>query len=130
VSPTPTTQAVLLQLPSRSFLWTLPSRTGGSHLVNECPTTQGIGESISYNLNAAPWSTVPTDPEVYVYDASANYASVKATVMPAGTPSVSGSVITLPPLTNLSDGRLYRVAMIWDSWQQTWWAYCDIRGER
>lgn len=70
---------------------------------------QGVDESIAYTLDVSAIGDDPTGVAVDVFDASALATSVKATVMPSGSPSVSDNVITLPALTGLAEGKRYRV---------------------
>jgi hypothetical protein len=70
---------------------------------------QGVGESIAYQLDMTNWTTAPTGPTPKVYDESNASADVTTTVMPAGSASVSGATITLPLMTALTLGHVYRV---------------------
>lgn len=70
---------------------------------------QGVDESISWQCDVGEWTTTPTGPTVKVYDESNGKADVTATVMPAGSASVSSDIIICPPLTALTEGHVYRV---------------------
>ena len=69
---------------------------------------QGADEIITYTLDVAAIGATPSSPVVVVKDVFGE-TTVTATVMPTGSPSVAGSVITLPPLKLLTAGREYRV---------------------
>lgn len=71
---------------------------------------QGVDESIAYTLDVGTIAagSSPSSVAVVVKDIT-NAATVTSTVMPTGSPSVSGDVITLPALTLLTAGILYRV---------------------
>jgi hypothetical protein len=72
---------------------------------------QGSDESIVYTLTTTPWGASPGTLVAKVYSISTAGAKtdVTLTVMPAGSPSAVGDVISLPPLTALTAGTLYRV---------------------
>jgi hypothetical protein len=70
---------------------------------------QGKDESIQYTVTVNPAPQVGSTPMVYVFDEAAPDTDVKATVMPAGSLSFAGSVITLPNLTALTLHHSYRV---------------------
>lgn len=67
---------------------------------------QGEDEEIAYTLDVTAWGASPTSPGVKVKDGATD---VTATVMPAGSPTVVGNVITLPRLKLLEKDKLYRV---------------------
>lgn len=69
---------------------------------------QGVDESIAYTLDVTAVGSSPSSVSVVVKDIT-NDETVTATVMPTGSASVSGNVITLPALKLLTDGVLYRV---------------------
>lgn len=69
---------------------------------------QGEDESIAYTLDVTAVGSSPTSVAVVVKDIT-NDETVTATVMPTGSASVSGNVITLPALKLLTAGVLYRV---------------------
>ena len=70
---------------------------------------QGSDETITWTIDVSNVGSSPTNPSVDVFAESDLSASVKSTVMPSGSPSVSGDTITLPPLTSLTAGVVYRV---------------------
>ena len=70
---------------------------------------QGVDETIIYTVDVSNVGSSPTSVSVDVFLMSNLTTSVKATVMPAGSPSVVGNVITLPPLKLLTANNTYRV---------------------
>ena len=62
---------------------------------------QGEDESISYEITSTPWGNTPTISTVVVKKVS-DGSDVSGTVMPAGSNTVSGDVMTLKPLTALT----------------------------
>lgn len=69
---------------------------------------QGVDESIAYTLDVTAVGSSPSSVSVVVKDVT-NSETVTATVMPTGSASVSGNVITLPALKLLTADVLYRV---------------------
>jgi hypothetical protein len=76
--------------------------------VEEGRQVQGEEEEITWSVNTAANGT-PTSPTAKTYDVTTNYTDVTSTVMPVGTASVTGTVITLPELKLLTQGHLYMV---------------------
>lgn len=76
--------------------------------VQEGKQYQGVDESIAYTLDVSAVGSSPSAVAVVVKDMT-NGAVVTTTVMPTGSASVSGNVITLPALKFLTAGVLYRV---------------------
>lgn len=74
--------------------------------VSEGVQEQGADESIRYTLSVSPAPSSIISVKVYELPA---YTDVTATVMPSGTASYVGSVITLPLLTALTTDRAYRI---------------------
>lgn len=70
---------------------------------------QGVDEEIVYTITTTQIGSDPTSPSVAVYDATDDHEDVTATVMPTGSPSVAGDVITLPTLKDLTIDHEYRV---------------------
>ena len=70
---------------------------------------QGKDEVITYVLDISSRTASPATPVVTKVIDLETGSDVKATVMPTGTPTVSGNNITLPALKLLTVGRTYRV---------------------
>ena len=71
---------------------------------------QGSAESIIRTLDVSKIGSSPTSPSVVVIDLGSN-TDVTSTVIPSGSLAVNGNVITMKPLTSLTPGRRYRVAL-------------------
>lgn len=70
---------------------------------------QGVDEEIVYTLDVLAISDTQPHSVYVVVKNITNGTSATADVMPVNAPTVSGSVITLSPLTTLALGTLYRV---------------------
>lgn len=82
--------------------------------IAEGEQEQGSHEEITYTLTTTRWGSSPTSPEVKVYsvdeDANPNtLTEVTNTIMPSGSPSILGDVISLPKALGMTAGTLYRV---------------------
>lgn len=78
--------------------------------ISEGLQYQGSDEEVAYNLTTTKWGSSPTSPTVKVYSVvGTTYTDVTATVMPSGSATVTGDVITLPVLKLLTADTLYRV---------------------
>lgn len=82
--------------------------SSNSREVLEGVQYQGEDESIAYTVDVSAIGSSPSAVTVVVKDVT-NSAVVTSTVMPTGSASVSGDVITLPALKLLTAGVLYRV---------------------
>ncbi|MBN1814704.1 MAG: hypothetical protein JXA14_22885 [Anaerolineae bacterium] len=76
-------------------------------VVVEGPLYQGEDEGIYYSITTTPWGSSPTNVSVVVKDVHQSYEDVTDEVMPSGSPSVDGDVITLPKLRNLERNHWY-----------------------
>lgn len=76
-----------------------------SREIKESPIWQGVDEQIAYTLTTTPWGSTPTSPTVVIKDSTG--ADVSGTVMPSGSPSVAGDVITTPIVKSLTAGARY-----------------------
>lgn len=76
--------------------------------VVEGTQEQGVDESIAYTLDTTAAGGTPSSVSVAVKLWPAG-TDVKSTVMPSGSPSVNGNVITLPALGSLTAENTYRV---------------------
>ena len=76
--------------------------------VAEGKQYQGEDESIAYTIDVSAIGSAPSSVSAVVKDVT-NGTVVTATVMPTNVPTVSGNVITLSPLKQLTPSVLYRV---------------------
>lgn len=99
--------------------------------VQQGKQPQGADESIIYTLTTTPWGSSPGSISVKVYSISSNgtRTDVTATVMPAGSASAVGDVISLPALTGLTPNTLYRVEVKFTCSGNVFEAYAYIQGE-
>lgn len=88
---------------------------------------QGIDEQIVYDLTV--WGT-PSSVSVVVKDVTADFEDVTATVMPTGSPSVAGMVITFPALKSLTMEHLYRIECKFTISGNVFERYGEILAER
>ena len=75
--------------------------------VAEGLQTQSTSEEIVWAIDTTSRGT-PTVPSVDAVNNSAG-TNVKSTVMPAGSPTVSGNIISLPTLKLLTAGQRYEI---------------------
>ena len=98
--------------------------------VQESPIVQGEDEIITYDLTTTPWGSSPTNVTVKVYDITDGAETdVTTTIIPTGEASVSGDVITLPPLRAMTVGHRYRAEIKFTAGGNTLEAYCIIEAE-
>ena len=81
---------------------------------------QSSNESHPYQITTTPWASSPTVGTVTVYDLTTGDTDVTSTVMPAGSHTDSGDVITLKPFTALTAGHKYRIEVQFASASSTW----------
>lgn len=94
--------------------------------VTEGVQVQGVNEEIAYQLTTTPWGGSPSSISVAVFSGLAHLNDVTTLVMPAGTASATGDVITLPVLKDLSRGELYRVRVTFTSGGSIRSAWFDV----
>ena len=89
---------------------------------------QGVDESIAYTLDVSAVGSSPSSVSVVVKDVT-NGTVVTSTVMPTGSASVSGNVITLPALKLLTAGVLYRVEVKYTISNNVLESYFYVQGQ-
>ena len=99
-------------------------------IVIEGEQWQGEDEQIAYSITTTPWGSSPSNVAVVVKDESAAFADVTSTVMPAGSASVNGDVITLPILKSLTRGHRYRVEVKFTVSGNVMEAILPVNGQR
>lgn len=90
---------------------------------------QGVDEEIPYTLDVSKVGSNPTAVTVDVFREADLDTTVKNVVMPAGTPSVDGNVITLPVLKNLAADVRYRVEVKYTLSGAVFETYFIVKGE-
>ena len=94
--------------------------------VAEGVQVQGANEQIAYRLTTTPWGGAPMSVGAQVFAGLAHVTDVKSLVMPGETYTVSGDVITLPVLKDLSRGEIYRVVVTFTSGGSVRSAWFDV----
>jgi len=69
---------------------------------------QSADEEIPYQIDVSGWGSNPTSPSVKAYIVDSG-SDVTSTVYPTNSPTVSGDVITLSVLKDLTAGVTYRI---------------------
>jgi len=91
---------------------------------------QSSDETRAYTITTTNLVASPTTTTAVVYDETANDENVSSTVMPSGSHSESGDVITLKPLTALTKGHDYRVEVKFVVGSNTFERYFRVRCNR
>jgi len=93
---------------------------------------QGADETVVYTLTTTNWGSSPTSTsaKIFTQNADETFTDVTSTNMPTGSTSVSGDVITLPAVTALVAGTVYRVEVKFTISGNVFEAYAIIQGER
>jgi hypothetical protein len=94
-----------------------------SLFLEESPIYQGAGATVPYSVTF-PFATTVAAGTIAVYK---NGADVTSTVMPSGSHSASGNVLTLKPLTALTGGETYliSIAATVDGVADQW--FCEVK---
>ena len=90
---------------------------------------QGVDEEIVYTVTTTPWGSSPTSLSVVVKSVIAGFVDVTSTVMPSGSPSVVGDIVTLPTLKSLTENVLYRLELKFTSGGSIFEAFAFVKGE-
>lgn len=90
---------------------------------------QGADEQIAYTLTTTPWGSSPSGVAVKAFDVTDGAKTdVTATVL-SGAASVSGDVITLPRLVDLTARHVYRLEVQFTSGGNVFEAYAVVEAE-
>ena len=76
--------------------------------VSEGKQYQSSNERVPYKITTTNWVSSPTSPSVKAYEVGTG-TDVTSTVYPINNPTVSGDVITLSLLKNLTKGAEYKI---------------------
>lgn len=76
--------------------------------IAEGTLIQGSDESIIYTITVTNWGTTPDTITAIAVDETTDTV-VTSTVFPSNSPSATGDVITLSPLTALTKNHRYRI---------------------
>lgn len=96
--------------------------------VEEGTQYQGQNEEITYTVDVSSMGT-PSSPSATVYDTS-DWSDVTSTVMPAGSASAAGAIITLPEIKSLDPDTVYRVFIEYTVGINIYENYFDLIGQR
>jgi len=102
-----------------------------SREIEEGIMKQGVDEAPYYKLTTTPWGSTPTSIAVTAYarSSAAAWTDVTSTVL-SGTASATGDVITLPKLSGLTEGTLYRVEVKFTVSGNIFEAFAYVQAER
>jgi hypothetical protein len=100
-----------------------------SREVTEGTQLQGTRESIAYKITTTPWGSDPSGVTVKAFDVTKGDRTDVSSTKLVGSPSVDEDVITLPALSGLTVGNLYRLEVNFVSGGNTWEAYFYVLGE-
>ena len=100
------------------------------HFVAEGTVSQTPAEQLIRTLTTTNQASGPVVSTVKVYDKDDEDTEVTSTVI-SGSSSVAGDVITLPKLSSLSEGTLYRVEVKFtEANSNVYEAYFYVQAER
>jgi len=88
---------------------------------------QSTLEKVIYTINTTAWTTTPSTPIIDSVKDDLG-TTVTSTVMPAGSPSASGAIITLPRLEALTAGRIYTITVTFVSGSNTFATFMRVMG--
>ncbi|HAM40556.1 MAG TPA: hypothetical protein DCP69_04275 [Candidatus Omnitrophica bacterium] len=77
--------------------------------VKEGRQRQGVDEEVYWKIDTTPWGGTPTSTSAAAYDVTGGIRTLVTTTVLSGSTSVSGDDITLPKLSALTEGHVYRV---------------------
>lgn len=93
--------------------------------------SQGLDEEIIYSFSSTPWGSSPTSIAAKAFDVTNdNRTDVTATVLPAGSASAAGDVISLPVLKALTYGHIYRIEVLFTSGGNKYEPFFFVRAEQ
>ena len=91
---------------------------------------QGEDETIVYTLTTTPWGSTPSSTAAKIYEVDGDTLTDKTTTQMSGATSVLGDVITLPEVTALVAGTLYRVEIVFTCSGNVFEAFAELQAER
>lgn len=96
----------------------------------ESPVVQGVDEEIVYTLTTTEWGSSPSSASIKVFDVTSTpRTDVTSTVMPSGSASIAGDVITFPILKSLVIGHVYRIEVKFNAVGNVFEAWGEVRAE-
>jgi hypothetical protein len=98
--------------------------------VIESPLVQGDEEQIVYSIRTTPWGAAPSNVSVKGYDVTGGaYTDVTSTIL-SGAAAVAGDVITLPVVKSMTQGKVYKIEVYFESGSQKFECYFLVECER
>jgi len=91
---------------------------------------QGADETIVYTLTTTPWGSTPSSTAAKIYEVDGDTLTDKTTTQMTGATSVTGDIITLPAITALVAGTLYRVEIVFTCSGNVFEAFAELQAER
>ena len=97
--------------------------------VMERDIRQGEDERIVYSVDVSRWTSSPTLEACKAYEMTGDVRTDVTETVLTGSGSVAGNVITLPALSGLAAGKVYRVEVKFSSGGNTFETYFYVKGE-
>ena len=93
---------------------------------------QGTKAKIAYTVLTTPLGGTPAGVVIKVFDVTERnqYQDVTSVVMPSGSASVAGDIITLPLLQLLTAWHLYWVEVLWTFGGNTFVRFIEVQAGR
>ena len=91
---------------------------------------QGADETIVYTLTTTPWGSDPSSEAAKIYEVDGDTLTDKTTTQMSGSASATGDVITLPAVTALVAGTLYRIEVVFTCSGNVFEAFAELQAER
>jgi len=90
---------------------------------------QGEDEEIVYSITTTPWGSSPSNVSVVAYDVTYGQRTEVTSTVLSGAASVTGDVITLPVLADLTEGNVYRIEVKFTAGGQIFEPYFIVAAE-
>ena len=91
---------------------------------------QGADETVVYTLTTTPWGSTPTTTAAKIYEVDGDTLTDKTTTQMTGATAVTDDIITLPAVTALVAGTLYRVEIVFTCSGNVFEAFAELQAER
>ena len=98
--------------------------------IKEGNQYQGADETIVYTLTTTPWGSTPSSTAAKIYTVIGDTLTDVTSTNMTGATSVTGDIITLPTITALVAGTLYRVEIVFTCSGNVFEAFAELQAER
>ena len=98
--------------------------------IKEGKQYQGEDETIVYTLTTTPWGSTPSSTAAKIYEVDGDTLTDKTTTQMTGATAVTDDIITLPAVTALVAGTLYRVEIVFTCSGNVFEAFAELQAER